>query len=97
MKRLLLSVLVAVAAIGANAQFKGSVDIKPIQNAKPRQISFNFAAVCKQLEVDRKEFATILQRGWYRHHQQPYACCWVEAAQSVGAVRYVRQCVRVLP
>ena len=70
MKRLLLSVLVAVAAISASAQFKGSVDIKPIQNAKPRQISFNFAAVCKQLEVDRKEFATILQRGWYRQDSQ---------------------------
>ena len=65
MKRLLLSVLVAVAAICANAQFKGSVDIKPVQNAMPRQISFKFTDVCKQLGVDRQEFATILQREWY--------------------------------
>ncbi len=70
MKRLLLSVLVAVAAICANAQFKGSVDIKPVQNAMPRQISFKFTDVCKQLGVDRKEFATILQREWYRQDSQ---------------------------
>ena len=66
MKKILLSILLAIVATGANAQFKGSVDISPVQNAKPREISFNFAAVCRQLEVDRQEFATILQRGWFR-------------------------------
>ena len=66
MRKILLCILLAIVATGAQAQFKGSVDISPVQNAKPREISFNFAAVCRQLEVDRQEFATILQRGWFR-------------------------------
>ena len=70
MKKILLSILLAIVATGADAQFKGSVDIKPIQNAKPREISFNFAAVCRQLGVDRQEFATLLQREWYRQDSQ---------------------------
>ena len=66
MKRMLLSILVAVVATGANAQFKGSVNMNPESRSQTDMyvISFNFATVCKQMEVNRDEFYYALLRGW---------------------------------
>ncbi|MBQ3971699.1 MAG: hypothetical protein II687_05780 [Selenomonadaceae bacterium] len=65
MKRLLLITLMFIAATGANAQYKGSVDFKYKMEPEWHMIGFNFSRVCEQLGVDRQEFATILQREWY--------------------------------
>ena len=66
MKRILLSMLVAVAAIGANAQFKGSVDVKYKMEPREQVIGFNFSRVCQQLGVDKDEFGILLWNQWFR-------------------------------
>ena len=65
MSRILLSILLAIAAVGANAQFKGSVDIMYKMEPRTHVISFNFARVCQQLGVDKDEFGLLLRRQWY--------------------------------
>ena len=65
MKRLLLSIFMAIVAMGANAQFKGSVDIKYKMEPQPHVISFNFARVCQQLGVDKDEFGLLLRKQWF--------------------------------
>ena len=60
MRKILLSIIMAIVAMGANAQFKGSVDIRPRLDPEPYQISFNFSRVCKQLGVDSEEFGALL-------------------------------------
>ncbi len=66
MKKILLSILLAIVATGANAQFKGCVNMKPDSRSQMDvyMISFNFATVCKQMGVDREEFFYALLRGW---------------------------------
>ena len=58
--------LVAVAAIGANAQFKGSVDVKYKMEPREQVIGFNFSRVCQQLGVDKDEFGILLWNQWFR-------------------------------
>ena len=65
MRRFLLTFLIAIITIAANAQFKGSVDIKHKMEPQPHVISFNFARVCQQLEVDKDEFGLLLRKQWY--------------------------------
>ena len=65
MKRILLSILLAIVAMGANAQFKGSVDIKCKMEPRGKVISFNFPRVCQQLGVDKDEFGILLRKQWF--------------------------------
>ena len=65
MRRILLSILLAIVATGAQAQFKGSVDIMYKMEPRTHVISFNFARVCQQLGVDKDEFGLLLRRQWY--------------------------------
>ena len=65
MRRILLSILFAIVATGAQAQFKGSVDIMYKMEPRTHVISFNFARVCQQLGVDKDEFGLLLRRQWY--------------------------------
>jgi hypothetical protein len=57
MKKFLLSILLAILAISANAQFKASINMSPGGGRTPRVIRFNFADVCKQLGANYDEFA----------------------------------------
>ena len=66
MKRMLFGVLMAVAAIGANAHFKGSVDLKYKMEPREQVIGFNFSRVCQQLGVDKDEFGILLWNQWFR-------------------------------
>ena len=65
MKRILLSILLAIVAMGANAQFKGSVDFKYKMEPRGKVISFNFSRVCQQLGVDKDEFGVLLCKQWF--------------------------------
>jgi hypothetical protein len=65
MRKILLSILLTIVATGANAQFKGSVDIMYKMEPRTHVISFNFARVCQQLGVDKDEFGLLLRRQWY--------------------------------
>ena len=62
MRKILLSILLAIVATGAQAQFKGSVDIKYKMEPQIHVISFNFARVCQQLGVDKDEFGLLLRK-----------------------------------
>ena len=66
MRRILLSILLAIVAVGANAQFKGSVDVKYKMDPAPYAIQFNFARVCQQLGVDKEEFSRIYYDQWWK-------------------------------
>ena len=66
MKRILLSILLAIVAMGANAQFKGSVDARYHLDPESYAIQFNFARVCAQLGVDKEDFGKLLITQWGR-------------------------------
>ena len=66
MRRILLSILLAIVAVGANAQFKASVDSRYHLDPNPYGIKFNFARVCAQLGVDKEEFGRFLITQWGR-------------------------------
>ncbi len=66
MRKILLSILLAIVATGAQAQFKGSVDSRYHLDPTPYSIKFNFARVCAQLGVDKEEFGRLLITQWGR-------------------------------
>ena len=70
MKRLLFIVLMAVAATGANAQFKGSVDVRYKLDPTLYTIGFNFSRVCDQLGVDKEEFGKLLATEWWGEERE---------------------------